>query len=309
MEISDEELMAFADGALDTQMHASIAARLKVEPELARRLNVFATTGHALGALFDDVMREPVPERLLSAVRRGSPDGQGWLNGTPVRTAGASRWNFGQSALLDALKNFLGSGGGIAVAAVAFALLLALGLSLGLSGQMLRRSGDGDLAATETGLVMREKGRLIASGALRDALETLPSGTRMAVAAPQGASVHTVLSFRNRSGQYCRQYEVGLAGGQLVAGQLIAGQLIAGLACRGDDGAWGVDLQAKAEFNAGSAAAKAKSEGARGEHTTASGTSGVAALEARIDELIEGDAFGREEEAELLKKSWASQPK
>ena len=294
LEISDEVLMAFADGALDAETHASIAARLTVEPELARRLRVFATTGHALSALFDDVMREPVPERLLTAVRRGSPVGQGLLNGAPARSRGASRWNLGQSALLDAVKNFLGSGGGIAVAAVAFAMLLALGLS----GQILLRTGNDDLAAAETGLVAREKGRLVAIGGLRDALETMPSGTRMDVAAPPGASVHAVLSFRNRTGQYCRQYEAGLAGGQLVAG----------LACRGDDGAWGIDLQALAEFNAGSAAAKAKSEGARGEHATASGASGVAALEARIDELIEGDAFGREEEGELLKKSWGNQP-
>ena len=277
MEISDEVLMAFADGALDAQTHAHVGARVRAEPDLARRLAAFEVTGKALGELFDEVLHEPVPERLLAIVRQRSPEGTSLNVRKPVA-----------STLLVALRNLLPSGSGYAMGAVAFGLLLALGIA----GRLPGPGKTDDLAAGEHGLVARENGRLVARGNLKDALDSVPSGTRMVSA--QGATLRPVLTFRNQSGQYCRQYEVGLADGQHVAG----------LACRGADGTWGVQLQASADTKTDGSSAKGRNDSEPGAYETASGPTRVPAIEAKIDEIIQGDALGREEEGELLRKSW-----
>ena len=51
--ISDEVLMAFADGALSETEHARVAARVAADPGLEARLQPFAVTRTALPALFE----------------------------------------------------------------------------------------------------------------------------------------------------------------------------------------------------------------------------------------------------------------
>lgn len=62
---TDEQLMAFADGELSPSEAAQIRTAALSDPALAARIAVFTSTGRDLGSLFEPVLAEPVPDRLL----------------------------------------------------------------------------------------------------------------------------------------------------------------------------------------------------------------------------------------------------
>ncbi len=66
---SDELLIAYLDGELDAESANEVAAAIAPDPALARDAQRLAETAAALRAAFDDVLHEPVPERLLAAAR------------------------------------------------------------------------------------------------------------------------------------------------------------------------------------------------------------------------------------------------
>ncbi|HKX06842.1 MAG TPA: hypothetical protein VJN67_01550 [Stellaceae bacterium] len=66
---SDELLIAYLDGELDTENASEVAAVIARDPALAHEAQRLAETAAALRAAFDDVLHEPVPERLLAAAR------------------------------------------------------------------------------------------------------------------------------------------------------------------------------------------------------------------------------------------------
>jgi len=66
---SDEVLIAYLDGELDADKANEVATAIASDPVLAREAQALAETAAALRAAFDDVLHEPVPERLLAAAR------------------------------------------------------------------------------------------------------------------------------------------------------------------------------------------------------------------------------------------------
>jgi anti-sigma factor RsiW len=66
---SDEALIAYLDGELDAAASTEVAAAIARDPAFAREAQMLAETSAALRAAFDDVLHEPVPERLLAAAR------------------------------------------------------------------------------------------------------------------------------------------------------------------------------------------------------------------------------------------------
>jgi hypothetical protein len=76
MIITEELLMAYADDELDGAEHATdrarIEAAMRADPEVARRVESHRALRRQLGASFDRVLAEPVPDRLIAAVRRAS---------------------------------------------------------------------------------------------------------------------------------------------------------------------------------------------------------------------------------------------
>ena len=67
-DITDELLMAYADGELDSAEQRRVERYLANDPASAQRLEMFTQTGRDLGRLFDQPMREAIPERLLQTV-------------------------------------------------------------------------------------------------------------------------------------------------------------------------------------------------------------------------------------------------
>ncbi len=73
MSISDETLMAFADGALPAAEAERIAEAVEADPALAERVALLAEGRRIAAGAFRDVLDEPVPARLLAAASAAMP--------------------------------------------------------------------------------------------------------------------------------------------------------------------------------------------------------------------------------------------
>jgi hypothetical protein len=71
--IPDDELVAFADGALEPARAAALAQRVAADPALARQVEALRQSRRLLAAALGPVAAEPVPPRLLAAARGPAP--------------------------------------------------------------------------------------------------------------------------------------------------------------------------------------------------------------------------------------------
>ena len=69
-EVTDEMLMAFADGELDDTEMARIAGAIDADPTLAARVDAFLQSRALSKAALGPLLAEPVPKALEDAVRR-----------------------------------------------------------------------------------------------------------------------------------------------------------------------------------------------------------------------------------------------
>jgi hypothetical protein len=274
---TDEILMAYADGALDAEARARIAAALKADPEARARVLMFRATGRELSSLYEGVLREPVPAPLIEFVMN---HGQGREAGPAPKSA-----SFAASSLRHASaaprrprrpspwagfkERLIPQGAGWQLAAAASVAVIA-GAGAGL---LLR--GDSGLGPN---LATLRPGQVLSSGVLHHVLESLPSNEERAAGSTKGATaVRAVLTFRTKDGGYCREYEVAGPQGQFQ-----------GLACRQAGGHWTVEAQA--------------AQGAAAAGTHAAGQS--EALDRVAESRMEGDAFGESEEKAAIQRGW-----
>lgn len=175
MTISDETLMAYADGELDAATRASIEAAMHEDPEIARRVARHRALRETMQGAFAAVLEEPVPDRLIAAAR-GQTAAKGAVADLSLAREAARRkisrrpWQ---------------------PAAMAASLLLGLGL--------------GFLAWHRSGALIQpgSGGGLVANAALAEALSDQLSDDR----SPAQVAV-TGLSFRSKSGDYCRTFSL-----------------------------------------------------------------------------------------------------
>jgi hypothetical protein len=282
---TDEILMAYADGALDAETHARIAAALKADAVARARVSMFRATGKELSSLYDGVLREPVPEHLIEFVmdygkgREASP-----VQKSPVQTRRTPAASSLGRAFAPARRprsprlwaalgdRLIPQGAGWQLAAAS-----AAALTVGMSAGFLL-GGEGQDSGSGPSLAVLRQGQILASGALHHVLENLPSNAERAAGSSQGSiAVRAVLSFRTKEGGYCREYEMASAEGQFQ-----------GLACRQAGGQWAVE----AHVAQGAAPA--------GTHPVAHGE----VLDKITGSRMEGDAFGQSEEKAALKRGW-----
>lgn len=67
---TEVEINAYVDGELGPEAQAHVERHLGAEAEDARRVSDYRAIGEALHALYDPVMAEPIPARLLAATER-----------------------------------------------------------------------------------------------------------------------------------------------------------------------------------------------------------------------------------------------
>ncbi|MBL8276450.1 MAG: hypothetical protein JNL93_07115 [Pelomonas sp.] len=244
--VTDEELMAWVDGELPPPDADRVSAAVAADTALAARAARLQGLNRQLRQAFAAELDEPVPD-ALAAVARGEHLAAPATGARVVPLASRRRRGWMQW-------------GGLAAGV---ALVVALVPQLMPGGD---RPGDTVQA--------RADGRLMARGALADALErglaseTRPDGTRL------------LLSFRDRSGEFCRSF---------------AAPVGRGLACR-EGGHWQVVvLTAPA-----AAAASAPGERLR----LANGELPAALLEA-VEQRIAGLALDAAQERAARDARWA----
>jgi anti-sigma factor RsiW len=67
--VSEAELQAYADGKLPEERRAAVAAWLASHPDDAERIENYRRLAEGLRSAYDEVLHEPVPERLRHALR------------------------------------------------------------------------------------------------------------------------------------------------------------------------------------------------------------------------------------------------
>ena len=249
MTISDETLMAYADGELDAATRASVEAAMLEDPEMAKRVARHRALREAMQGAFSGVLKEPVPERLIAAARGQNTAPKGAVVDLAREAArrktfpGPQRWQ---------------------PAALAASLVLGLGLGF------LAWHGSGALIQPTSG------GGLVAKAALAEALSTQLSDDRSPARIAMAG-----LSFRSKSGDYCRTFS------------LTGADASSGLACReGND--W------KIKALAASPSAATNSANFR---TAASEDS--PAIRAAVEASIEGEPLDHAGEIAARQAGWA----
>ena len=261
-ELTDERLTAYLDGELAPGDAREVDRALAGDPAARRRLRHLESVSGWVEKAYEAPMREPVPEHLLRTVLGERPDD------APVADFGAARarragWSVRRMALPLA-------------ASVALAVGLVSGLQLGGDRGAGLDGGLGRIAHT---------GPLSADGPLHAALETVVSGLSVSRTGPDGRQVEVtpVMTFRDRTGRFCREYRLSVAGEGGPDGAV-------GLACR-TGGQWHGEAVVAAKTGAGAT------------YRPASGPV-LGHLDAAIGELMADAPLTRDGEAALIDSGW-----
>jgi len=75
---TEAELNAYLDGELGPEAQAQVERHLSGDAEDARRVADHRAIGEALHALYDPILQEPVPERLVAATERRRSTAAAW---------------------------------------------------------------------------------------------------------------------------------------------------------------------------------------------------------------------------------------
>lgn len=211
IDVTDEVLNAYVDGALDAETARGVEARLahdaeaRAYVETLRQINALAP--EAMDALLGDV-----PQSLIDTIKRApvatATNGK-VVSLSPRRVEGSPWWR-SQTPLL-------------AAAALAVAICTAAAYVV-----LAPRLGDGPAE----GLIAT--GPLPAASPLAGLLEQSETGKASSVTTTSGsaAKATVVATFKDAGGRYCRELEVDPVG---------AGVTSASIACRQDNGTWQVE--------------------------------------------------------------------
>ena len=266
IEINDETLMAFADGALDEADAIAVERRIADDPEALRKVRIFKESGALAQRALAEAAQAPVPDRLLHSVL----DAPGANEHARGQAQPRPRW-------FDRL-------GGLARPAVPVAASILLALGLG-GGYFLSELGGGDVE--ERGLFSAAELDL---GRLGRALETAESGQPVSWRTDRrNATIQLLVraTFRNKQGEFCREYEEDLNQGE-------RSYHFFGIACRTGASTW--------ETRVVAAAPPAETPG--GAVFRPAGDEGLAVIETALDVMIEGRPFSKQEESQALARGW-----
>lgn len=186
MNWSDETLMAFADGELDSLQRAQIESALATDAALRQRVAALQRERQRVAVAFATVLAEPLPDRLTSLLQMPPA--------APEPVATAALVNLAEVRAQRQRKGKLPSWaqwGGMA-ASVLLGLLL---------GTQLERD------ATDPAIGLRQ-GRLLAGGVVEQALSEQLASEPVA-----GAPVRVQLSFVDQGGHYCRTFSMAAVAG------------------------------------------------------------------------------------------------
>ena len=122
---SDEALVAYLDGELDSSQRQEIEAAIAADPELRDALAALARSTDLVRSAYADIVDEPVPERLIAAAHgetAAGPEPQReaqilFFKGPQrvLRSTFGSHWQIGMAAAAAALFGLIVGGAGTSV--------------------------------------------------------------------------------------------------------------------------------------------------------------------------------------------------
>jgi surface antigen len=222
--VSDEVLMAYADGVLAPAERDAVEAIMQRHPECRQKVEKFRATLSPLQNLFRDSVGvenlEPLIERIRHADLAPSPAParpaavRQLPQARPMRQARHAAWH----------QHY----------PMAIAASLALLIGAGLGSLLQPKAASSVPTASFIGV---SDGRLTAQGSLQDLLEHTARGipVRTELAAGDSWELEAAFTFRSIAQQPCRRYEL----------RSMAQGHFAGFACRDGDGQWTVQAHAK----------------------------------------------------------------
>ena len=200
---SDETLVAYVDGELSVEEAAEIEQAVATDQRVRETVQIFRATAGWSRKAYDDVLHEPVPDRLISAA-----------SGKDVRLAHTDP------------RRDSAPRGRIAGMAMAASIALAVGLGGGFGLFQMVGSGGGEVAGP---LLV---GTVDKSEALHLALESAGTGTL--IANGEGGNVMPLTTFIDREGRYCREFQAVTSNADGLSASF-------GIACRQPAGPWRVE--------------------------------------------------------------------
>ena len=252
MNIDDETLMAFADGELDAAGKATVESALRSDPELQRRVAAHRALRRRLQSAYAPELAEAVPERLLAAARGAAAQ-------SPNRVFDLQEARDKSKRSSEALPR---PPWWRPVGAMAASVIVGIA-----AGHFFWRGDQSPFARSADGAV-------VAHGQLASILSA-----QLTVDQRPGTAVRIGMSFRAKSGEYCRTFS------------LLGETSPAGVACRhGSD--WQIHTLTEASGGAGMP----------GYRTAASAM--APAVLAAVENDIEGEPLDQSEEAAARDKGW-----
>ena len=190
MKFSDETLMAYADGELDAEMRTAIEREMAADPDIACRVAQHLSLARKIGAAFDPVLREAVPDRLKDAAA-GSADATAPVVAGTSTVIDLSRLRTAKPARAARTWSWL------QWSAIAASLVVGV-----LAGRIV-------LPERPPAQMAMDGDKFLARGALERALSTQLASTQAG-----DAPIRIGISFLSKSGEYCRTFALanGLAG-------------------------------------------------------------------------------------------------
>jgi hypothetical protein len=171
---SEETLMAYVDGELEEKARLEVEAAMLANPDIAARVARQQALRKRVHLAYEAVADEPVPDRLVAAVRTAAPRS----NVIPLRRKQSRRWSWPEWTSMAA----------------------SLGAGAVLTLLLVRYSGVEPITS--------RNGQPFASGALAQALSTQLASTQSAAGKASG-TVQIGVSFRDKNGDYCRTFALG----------------------------------------------------------------------------------------------------
>lgn len=179
MNVTDEMLVAFADGELDPKGREAVMRAVAADPQLRERLAAHQRLRETLTAHFAPVAAEPVPDRLKTLLAGNEDEKDNVVDLAAVRAVRKRRAEQGEQ------RRRFPPWGNIAAIAATLVLGLAIGRSMNEESPV-GLSGNG----------------IYARGELAETLDT-----RLASVQTAGADTRIGLTFRNERGEICRTFE------------------------------------------------------------------------------------------------------
>jgi anti-sigma factor RsiW len=286
-DLTDEMLMAYADGALTTLAQARVEAALRADLEARGRLEAFRATGRQLSKLYDKPMNEPVPAHLRDFVLNFPIERPAAVREPSAAAAKKRAWALGAFRKLPLKPTHIAKGvsawlaGRISPPArwhlgAASAAMIAISASV---GWLAHDNAEPSI------FVSFEDGRVYASGPLHRVLEETPSGVETRIAGSRvsdAVTMRTNLTFKSKQDSWCREYEMSAQ----RSGRHV------GVGCRDANGKWALAMNVPKDG--------VRKEGA----TQPVGKGNPPELDAFEDGITMGDVLGREREAAAMAAGW-----